>query len=79
MARYYFDIVDGKARVDLEGVELPDLDSARNEAVEISAQLLKGRSKAFWLSRELEVLCRSEQGGPLFSLVVSAREPHQLT
>ncbi|HEY5965134.1 MAG TPA: hypothetical protein VIU42_14050 [Xanthobacteraceae bacterium] len=40
MARFYFNIQDGETLLDDEGMELPDLDAVRHEAVQSSAEML---------------------------------------
>jgi hypothetical protein len=40
MPRYYFHIEDDRTQIDHIGVELPDLEAAREEAVGAAAQLL---------------------------------------
>jgi hypothetical protein len=43
MARYFFNFLDGRNVKDAEGSEHPNLESVRNEAVEVLADILKGR------------------------------------
>lgn len=45
MPRFYFHVFDGKAIIDGEGTDLPDLDTARLHAVEIASSLLRGSIK----------------------------------
>ena len=40
MPRYFFHIFNGKAILDDVGVELPDLDAVRREAIRASGQML---------------------------------------
>lgn len=47
MPKFFFNIVDDKSRVpDHEGMELPDLDAARNEAQESARELLADALRA---------------------------------
>jgi hypothetical protein len=47
--RYYFNIKDGKTMLDEEGIELDDMEAVKNEAVQSSADMLKGlHGERFW-------------------------------
>ena len=49
MARFYFNITDGETMLDDEGMEFPDLDAVRHEAVQSSAEMLKDmEGRKFW-------------------------------
>ena len=40
MPRYYFHVMDGRAVVDTDGTELPDLAAVRKEAVRTAGEIL---------------------------------------
>ena len=40
--RYYFNIKDGKTMLDEEGVDLNDMEAVKQEALQSSADMLKG-------------------------------------
>jgi hypothetical protein len=42
MPRYFFHLEDHQTIIDHEGTELPDLGAARDEAVVMSAEILRG-------------------------------------
>jgi hypothetical protein len=47
--RYFFNIKDGEALFDEEGMELDDIDAVKNEAFHSSLDMLKGRQgEHFW-------------------------------
>jgi hypothetical protein len=49
MPRYYFNMQDGVTMLDDEGLDLSDLDAVKEEAVQSSAEMLKGMEGArFW-------------------------------
>jgi hypothetical protein len=49
MPRYYFHIEDHRTYIDRVGVELPDLEAARDEAVGAAGQILRdGAAKNLW-------------------------------
>jgi hypothetical protein len=49
MPRFYFHIDDDRTHIDRVGVELPDLQAARDEAVSAAGQILRnGAAKNLW-------------------------------
>jgi Domain of unknown function (DUF6894) len=49
MPRFYFHIDDGWTHIDQVGVKLPDLETARDEAVSAAGQILRdGAAKNLW-------------------------------
>jgi hypothetical protein len=47
--RYYFNVKDGKTMLDEEGIEFDDMEAVKNEAVQSSADMLKGlHGEHFW-------------------------------
>ena len=72
MPRYFFHVHDGKDLPDHEGTELPDLASARKEAVALAAGLLGDRPDVFWDAADWRLDVEDEAGRVLFSLRFSA-------
>jgi hypothetical protein len=49
MPRFFFHIDDGWTHIDQVGVELPDLETARDEAVSAAGQIVRdGAAKNLW-------------------------------
>jgi hypothetical protein len=48
MPRYFFHVHDGTDRPDREGVDLPSLAEAREQAVVTAAEMLRDIDGAFW-------------------------------
>jgi hypothetical protein len=46
MPRYFFHVMDGRAQVDSEGTELPDITAVRKEAVRTAGEMLAGADVA---------------------------------
>jgi hypothetical protein len=42
MPRYFFNVEDHRTAIDVVGTELPDLNAARDEAVVMSGEILRG-------------------------------------
>jgi hypothetical protein len=40
MPRYYFHVMDGRATIDEDGTELPDVEAARDEAIRTAGEIL---------------------------------------
>ncbi len=43
MPRYFFNLKDGRTTLDHEGTELPDIQTARREAVRFTGEVLRDR------------------------------------
>ncbi|KAA2244338.1 DUF6894 family protein [Salinarimonas soli] len=72
MARFFFDVVDGDdAFEDAEGVELPDVQAARNTAVnalhELTRSLLRGYD-----NRTVVIRVRTADGMPVLAVGLMA-------
>ncbi|MDB5700803.1 MAG: hypothetical protein JWL66_1002 [Sphingomonadales bacterium] len=63
--------------LDAEGIELPDLNAAREEAVLLSGGLLSEHGKQFWKDEKWKMDVTDEAGVVLFSLQFVALPPHQ--
>lgn len=74
MPRYYFDVIDGGLIVDDEGLDLANLETARDKALralpDIAKSLLFTENE-----REVSITMRNESGTPLFeaTLTIKAR------
>ncbi len=72
MPNFYFHTEDGRPFRDREGVELPDLDAARREAVLAFSEILKAQAATFWSEGLLRMSVCDEAGMTLFLLEVTA-------
>ena len=72
MPRFYFHTEDGRRLLDREGVDLPDLDAARRQAVRALGEILKDRSDEFWADGALRMSVCDEDGLTLFILEATA-------
>jgi hypothetical protein len=72
MVRYFFTVEDGQARTDAEGTELPSLQAAKHDAVQILSDALRNNAEAFWRAPTFSVVVRDETGLVLFTLDLSA-------
>ena len=74
MPVYHFNVQDGSNIPDPDGTELPDLDTARNEAVKLAGRLLMDQPKTFWEGSEWHVEVTDDTGLLLFRLDFTASE-----
>ena len=78
MPRYYFHIEDHRTYVDQVGVELPDLQAARDEAIGAAGQILRdGAAKNLWGGKPWRLWVTESPFAnekPLFVLRFSATE-----
>ena len=74
LPRFFFKVVDGSELEDPDGVELPDINAAKCEAVMLSGALLKDIGARFWDHEEWRVEVRDESGLMLFMLQFIATE-----
>ena len=72
MPRFFFHTEDGERLNDAEGSELPDIQAAKDTAVQILAETLRGNSRLFWETESFRVTVTDEDRLTLFSLQVSA-------
>ncbi|HEV2818193.1 MAG TPA: hypothetical protein VGW40_13355 [Allosphingosinicella sp.] len=72
MPLYYFDIVDGARRADLDGTECATLDEARLQAIRFAGELLRYHADAIWEGHDLRVEVSNGARTPLFLVAVSA-------
>ena len=78
MARFYFHIEDDRTHIDQIGVELPDLEAARDEAVRAAGEILRdGDTKALRTGKPWRMWVTQSpfaKEKPLFVLRFSAEE-----
>ena len=60
--RYFFHLVDGDRDADHEGVDLPNDEAAKAEAVSYAGQLLQTNPKGLWLHSQWRVEVTDETG-----------------
>jgi hypothetical protein len=76
MPRFYFNVDDDRTTLDQEGTELPDIETARREAVTIAAEVLRdGSGKVVWGGKPWRMWVTDQPNGggnPLFTLRFSA-------
>jgi hypothetical protein len=75
--RYFFNIRDGKTMLDEEGIEFDDMDAVKNEAVQSSADMLKGlKGEHFWTGEPWTLWVTDQPNGggnTLLTLTFSSR------
>jgi hypothetical protein len=78
MPQYYFHIEDDRTEVDQIGMELPDLEAARAEAIGAAGELLRdGAAKSLWSGKPWRMwvtLSPFAAEKPLFVIRFSAEE-----
>lgn len=80
MARYYFNILDGRTFLDQDGSELPSLDAARREAVMIARDSIfaaDGTCRSIWMGDTSHLWVTdgpSGTGNTMFTVHISASE-----
>ena len=63
MPQFFFNVINGKSISDEEGSELPDLAAAREEALELIAQIMQDNILEIEQKhRELSVIIRDDAG-----------------
>jgi hypothetical protein len=72
MARYHFNIMDGRPRQDVDGTECPTIAHARREAVRHIGQLLMTQPRQFWDGRTWSLEAVLPGRGVVFQLRFSA-------
>jgi hypothetical protein len=66
--RYHFNIYDGASPLDRVGTELPDLQTARQAAVQLAGELLVDQAEWFWSGQKWRMEVANSAGHLLFSL-----------
>jgi hypothetical protein len=72
MPIFFFDTHDGGRHPDLEGVDLPDLDIAKHEAMRMAGEMLRDRPEEVWASHGWRICVTDQDHKPLFVIRVSA-------
>lgn len=72
MPRYFFHVVDGRALIDAEGVELTGVDEARKEAIRTAGQMLADAGKKFWKGKDWQMTVADAAGDSVLTLRFSA-------
>jgi len=70
--RFFFDIRDGHDMPDDIGTELPDIETAKQEAAQLAGRLLLDRPGEFWRTDKWQVRVRGEDGQVLLTLLLLA-------
>lgn len=68
MPRFFFHVQDGQFTPDRTGVELDDIEEARNYAIGLSGKILSREKERFWDGCDWQISAVDEQGNHLFSL-----------
>jgi hypothetical protein len=74
MPRFHFNIRNGSFGPDESGTDLPDLQSARVQAIAFTGELLKDHSRAFWESADWQMTVTDDRGLVLFTVHVLATD-----
>jgi len=78
MPLFYFHVEDDRTVLDQEGIQLPDIEAARREAVTAAGEMLRNGSGAVvWSGKPWRMWVTHEPNGrgkPLFTLRFSASE-----
>lgn len=62
MTRYYFHAADGVQFRDAEGEELPDLDAAKDVALQVLTEMLPLKRDDFWNTKKFSVSVKDQTG-----------------
>lgn len=72
MARYFFDVIDGRTVTDAVGVDLPDLAAVRREAMRVLPEIARDEIRRN--DRDVQTLAvtvRDETGQPVYTANLS--------
>jgi hypothetical protein len=73
--RYFFNVHDGKDITDDEGIELPDLDAARTEAIRTSGEMIREVGPDVWCGQDWRMTVTDDAGREVLVLSFSAQVP----
>ena len=73
MPRYFFNIRDGSDLPDTTGVELPNLDAAKAQAVRVSAEALRDLGADFWKHGDWRLDVTDAQGVQVIAIKFSGQ------
>ena len=68
MSRYYFNVQDGRSDIDRDGTELPDVQSARSEALRLAGAIIDDAGRRGDLGEEWRVEVTDDTGLMLFRM-----------
>ena len=68
MARYFFNVLDGQTPDDAEGTELPDLYTAKKEAVRLCGEILRELNDTFGKDSDWRLEVTDDRRNVLFIL-----------
>lgn len=74
MPRYHFHVEDGTHLRDEDGVELPDLQAARCEAIKFAGSLICDAHDSFWALDDWRMTVTDADGLTLFCLILTSIE-----
>lgn len=75
MPRYYFHIMDGRAVVDNEGTNLPDMAGVRQHAIQMAGHIIANIDTGLTKGWPWQMTVADADGKTVFSLWFEAREP----
>lgn len=70
MARFFFHVMNGKAVIDEVGVELPNMDRVRSEAMRTAGQMLSDGDQA-WRGRAWQMMVTDDADTIVFGVNIS--------
>lgn len=73
MPRYFFHVEDGSYIPDLEGIELPDLKTARDQMITMVGKVLNEGPEGIWTEHHWRMVVADSEGKILFTLGFTAR------
>lgn len=75
MARYHFNLYDGKFVADRDGIEFPDWEAATAFAVVRAGEAVAASGAKFWKGEHLRIVVTDPVGTALFELRLSGHLP----
>ena len=71
MPRFYFHIHDGRDQFDMDGIELPDTETAQVEAIRLTGAVLRDEAKRVIDSPSWTMDVTDETGRPVYQIDVN--------
>jgi hypothetical protein len=78
MPRYFFTTADGIREPDIDGTELPDVATARVEAIKFAGEVLSDHPEIIWDGEDFRVEVSDENGWCCSPLSRQSRTAHRL-
>lgn len=72
MARYFFNITNGRREIDDEGMELPDLIAVRKAAIRYAGTIMEHEPSVLWDGNDFRVEVTDETETLLFTIITLA-------